>query len=184
MLKRLRQGTPHGWDHLLDGASFVPLGLDEQWTGHRWFGGWNDSDGRVTRFELAHGNNPLDANAALVRVAVRSQGDAAGAQEFESFMVAQELVQHFWAETGTLPEAVRRAAFPWQISVSDPVAPWDHAAITINEAPVEFRVLTHDSCWVALARYRGALVSVQARKWPIATTGLVSMTNLTHYYDG
>jgi ribosomal protein L37E len=52
-------------------ASFAPYGLDDRWQGTRWFGGSGSSGDKITRLELAHGENPWDETTTQVRVEAR-----------------------------------------------------------------------------------------------------------------
>jgi len=163
-------------------AGFAPIGLDEQWTGLRWFGGSGTSNGVVTHLELAHGDNPFDRSEPQVRVRATMAVDLPF--PLVRWTVARSLLQHFWRETGVLADDVRRAAFPRETREGDPTEPWDARALRLDGEPTEFRVLASDDCWVALAATDNMVVSVQARDWPMQRTGLAKIGDLGPYVDG
>jgi hypothetical protein len=177
-----------GTEGVFTSASFSPLGLDERWMGLRWFGGHGSSNGRVNRLELAHSDNPWDMTSAQVRVEAfpveRLLGDPAQDRALAVYSLAREQLQHFWHETGTLPEDVRHAVFPTDRRVEDPTAPWADARLSVDGAEVAFRVLATDDYWVAQARRGDLLLGIQARRWPPDVTGLVTIDNLQPYADG
>jgi hypothetical protein len=54
-----------------DDAPFLPYGLDDRWTGLRWFGGSGRSDRVVTYRAHAFGDAPWDPASCAVRVETR-----------------------------------------------------------------------------------------------------------------
>jgi hypothetical protein len=161
-------------------ASFAPYGLDARWSGLRWIGGHGESNGRVSRLELAHGDNPRDPAFPQIRVETHLL-ESAGRDE--AWDAARDLVQHFWHETGVLPERVRRALFPVGPSDLDPFGPWDSFDLVIDGATVVFRVLAHDDFWVGFGSRDASVVAVRAKGWPLDQTGIVRVDDLGPYFD-
>jgi hypothetical protein len=169
-------------------ASFSPYGLDARWEGTRWLGGNGSSDGVVTSLELAHGEEPWDDASTQVRVEVRVQRrvfehDAPNAG-IASALLAREQVSRFWMATGTLDPQVRAAAFPTRAGRGEFTAPWADAEIAIDGASVAFRRLGDDGYWLAHAPHGRLLVGIEARVWPVESTGLVTIEDLAPYIEG
>ena len=169
-------------------ASFSPYGLDARWEGARWLGGNASSDGVVTSLELAHGEEPWDDASAQVGVEVRVQrstfGDGAPNAGIESALLAREQDSRFWIATGTLDPQVRAAAFPTGAGRGEFTAPWADLEIAIDGEPVAFRRLGDDGYWLAKAPYGRLLVGIEARGWPVESTGLVTIEDLAPYIEG
>jgi hypothetical protein len=174
--------------HVFTSAAFLPCGLDDQWRGLRWFGGHGSADGHGTRLELAHGDAPWDSSESQVRVGVETVRPVTGRPETDRFvhlhLAARTLIQHFWHTTGVLSDSVRRAAFPSDGQAADALAPWEHVPLTIDGGSVEFRVLAHDQYWVALAERPELIISVQATRWPLDKTALVTVADFGRYVTG
>ncbi len=167
---------------VFESASFAPYGLDARWSGLRWIGGHAESDGRVTLLELAHGDSPWDQTSPQVRV--ETFGGSSASDPRYLFDVARDLVQHFWHETGVLPDDVRRAVFATDRSGQDPTGPWAAADVTVDERMVPFRVLAHDDYWVGVGSFDDSVVAVRARGWSLDQTGVVTICDLGPYLDG
>jgi hypothetical protein len=170
-------------------ATLPLFGLNPTWSGLRWFGGSGSSNGVVTELTLAHGDAPWDLQQPQVRVETRSPGDSFGTDQsvrlaMAAFLLARSQVQRFWSATHTLPDPVRAAAFPIDGVQRDPTEPWTRRLIPIDAAPIEFRILEHEAYWVGQAVHDGVLLGIDARAWPIATTALVSVRDLTPYVEG
>jgi hypothetical protein len=169
-------------------ASFSPCGLDARWAGTRWFGGSGTSDGDVTRLELAHGEDPWDEASTQVRVEVRLprpvlENDATNV-EIELAGLTREQVSRFWMVTGTLDPEVRAAAFPTGAEHGEFTAPWADVEITIDGTALTFRRLGDNGYWLAQALYGRVLIGIESRAWPVASTGLVTIEDLTPYIEG
>jgi hypothetical protein len=169
-------------------ASFSPCGLDARWNGTRWFGGNGSSDGVVTSLELAHGDDPWDEAATQVRVEVKLprrgfDGDEANV-EIERALLARDQVSRFWMATGTLDPEVRAAAFSTGAVPGEWTAPWADAEIAIEGTSVAFRHLGDERYWLAQATHGRLLVAIESRGWPIESTGLVTIEDLTPYIEG
>jgi hypothetical protein len=169
---------------VFDRASFSPYALDARWVGLRWFGGHAGSDGQTENLVLAHGDNPWEVASPQVRVETHAIGSAGGSPN-QTWRVARQLVQHFWLETGVLPDDVRRAVFTTaDRSTADPTAPWEPTELTIDQTKVAFRVLAHDDFWVGVGSRSDLVVGVQARGWQLEQTGIVTVDDLTPYLEG
>lgn len=159
-------------DDALRQRSFPIYGLDDQWTGRRWAGGWGGSAGRVDRIDLAHGD-AYDEAAPLVRIeTVTLQHDPVGMKEA---MAAQELAQHLWREGGD-HDAVRPA-----FTSPDPTASWADLALPVDGRPTAFRFLATGASWVALGRVGDCLVAIQARHVDPDGMGLVTVDAVGPY---
>lgn len=124
-------------------ATFVPYGLDERWSGLRWFGGSGSSGSAVTNLVLAFGDAPWDPNEPEVRIETRradlqSLGDPTVEAQIVAGQMAREQVGHLWRETGVLRDDVRRAAFPIDGVRGDPTVGWDHATLSVDGETVSF----------------------------------------------
>jgi len=169
-------------------ASFSPYGLDDRWQGTRWLGGTGSSDNEITRLELAHGENPWDQESSQVRVqallppTVSLDAATNVAVEFDS--LTREQVNRFWMAPGTLPDDVRRAAFPPGRDPGDATAPWDDTEIPVDGEAVTFRKLGGERYWVAQARHAEVIIGIEAQAWSPALTGLVTIDDLAPYLAG
>jgi hypothetical protein len=163
-------------------ATFTPFGLDDRWTGGRWIGGSSTSNGRLSALVLGHGDAPRDMTATQIRVETRPIDDRTRQEAL--WDSARSQVQHFWHETGVLPDDVRRAVFRTDGSDIDPTDPWESAALLVDGVLVEFRVLAHENYWVSQAPVDDAVVAIQARGWSLADTGLVSIEDTSEYREG
>jgi hypothetical protein len=164
-------------------APFRAHGLDTRWNGLRWLGGWGTSSGLVTNIQLAHSNSVGDAAATQIRVDTR----AANSQvelDVAWYAMAQHHVGELWRRTGGLSENLRRAAFPTTPPVGDPTAPWQEVVLPLDAEAVAFRMLASGDFWVAQARLRDAVVGIEAVRWPLEQTGIVSIQDLTDYEVG
>jgi hypothetical protein len=172
-------------------APFSPFALDERWVGLRSFGGWGGSNGETDDLYLAHGD-PTDRTATLVRVETRLPQrvglDGTRVAALTPFVLARELVQHLWHETGDLPDHVRAVAFPRddpEALGKDPTASWAEATLLVDAAPVAFRVLEHPVMWLGMGQIADELfIGIMSRQWPLADTGLVTVTDFRVYADG
>jgi hypothetical protein len=169
-------------------SSFSPCGLDARWTGTRWFGGSGSSDGVVTSLELAHGEDPWDEASTQVRVEVRLPRkvfeDHEANAEIEQAELTREQVSRFWMASGRLDPEVRAAAFPTGAAHGDVTAPWADAEIAIDGTRVAFRRLGDHGYWLAQASHGRLLVGIESRAWPVESTGLVTIEDLTPYIEG
>ena len=159
-------------------APFSCHALDDHWRGLRWFGGHGTSNGAVSHLATAHGDEPWNEQATHVRV------DTTPDRGYTRFEVVRHLVNAWWHQTGTLPDPVRRAAFPVDESAGDPTAPWDDLTLAVDGRPTAFRALGSDEYWVAIASVGAFVLSVEARSWPSSETGLVTITDLEPYERG
>jgi hypothetical protein len=171
------------------GASFFPYGLDDRWTGLRRFGGHGGSHDHASHLTLAFGDDPSDAQAAEVRVETelprRHYGETTLAARDSAFRLARHQVEHLWRHTGVLRDDVRRAAFPVDGDRRhDPTVAWDRAAIPVDGAAVEFRVLSSAEHWVAQAIIDPLVVGISSYRWPIEAVGLRSETTFEVYAEG
>jgi hypothetical protein len=132
---------------------------------------------------LAHGDSPWDLTSRQIRVETYGIGSSDSGPRY-IFDVARGLVEHFWHETGVLPDDVRRAVFPTDQSVQDPTGPWAAAELTVDEKVVAFRVLAHDDYWVGVGSCDDSVVAVRARGWSLDRTGVVTIDDLAPYLDG
>jgi hypothetical protein len=166
----------------LAAATFTPFGLDDRWTGGRWVGGSSTSNGRLSALVLGHGDAPRDRTAMQLRVETRPADSRTSHEAL--WELARSQVQHFWHETGVLPDDVRRAVFPMDSSDIGPSDPWEPATLLVDGAFVEFRVLAHENDWVAQAAVDDAVVGIHARAWSLTDTGLVSIEDTSEYSEG
>jgi hypothetical protein len=171
-----------------DAASFAPFGLDARWTGPRWFGGSGRSDREITRLELAHGEGVDSPDEPLVRVTTRRPQRIGRTERRElaldRAMLVQELLDAYAREAGSLPDPIRRAAFPTRFTGDDPTGPWDDTTVPVDGAAAPFKVLEHAPHWWAVGQAGDELVGIEARHWPLADTGLVAVTDLGPYEQG
>jgi hypothetical protein len=170
-------------------ASAAPFGLDDRWTGHRFLGGSGRSNGRIKKLVLAYTDQPWDPSAVHVRVETRWGDPSFGDRslEFEQWSLAKNQVGSLWQATGVRDDAVRRAVFPVDDSTPDPpdpTGPWATTPIPVDRNAVEFRMLGDDDYWVAQARCGDAVIGIESTAWPIASTGLVTITSSTPYEEG
>lgn len=169
-------------------ASFAPYGLDERWSGTRWLAGSGASDGTVTRLVLAHGETPFERSSTQIRVEVsiapRVLADDAQNLAIARATTTRELVNKFWLTTGTLDPAVRSAAYTSEGAQSDLTAPWDTVQLEVDGIALEFQMLGDDNYWLAQSVLDQVVLVVDARVWPVASTGLVTITDLTLYAEG
>jgi hypothetical protein len=168
--------------------AFSPYGLDDRWHGTRWLGGTGSSDKEITRLELAHGEDPWDEQAPQVRVQTlvprKVVPDNATSIAIELDALTREQVNRFWMATGTLPDDVRRAAFPPGRDPGDATAPCYDTDIPIDGETVTFRKLGGERYWVAHARHAEVLIGIEAQAWSSALTGLVTIDDLALYLEG
>jgi hypothetical protein len=177
--RELQEFMARGMRASFDEATFPCFGLDERWTGRRWYGGQGGSNGRITHLSLAHGDDPYDPSAPQVRVESRAPDEVA----LRHFL-PRDLVGYVWRMTGVLEPEVRHAAFPVDGVVGDATAPWDAVALPVDGRDVEFRVLAAEQTWAALTKIDDVIVSIEAHGWPLERTGLVTITDLAPYDDG
>jgi hypothetical protein len=169
---------------VFDRASFTPYGLDERWRGLRWFGGHSESDRGVDRLVLAPGDKLGDPTSPQFRVETY-RIESAASIPVHRWDAAHSLVQHFWSETGVLPDDVRSAVFPTEDRGDlDPFGPWESIDLLLDGTAVVFRVLAHDDFWVGVGDLEDAVVAVQSRRWPLNQTGLVMIDDFTPYVEG
>ena len=168
-------------------APFGPHGLDDGWAGLRWFGGRGSSSGQVQRLGLAHGDAPWDPMVPQVRVdtiCVAASDDPRLDRSSNRWMVPRQLVQWLWRRSGVLDESVRQAAFPHGAARADPTGPWERVGLVVNEAVVPARLLSVDEAWVAIANLGETLVTIEAARWPLDQTRVVTVEDLTPYEEG
>jgi hypothetical protein len=172
-------------------APFSPFALDNRWTGLRSFGGWGGANGKTDHLSIAHGD-PTDQNATLVRVETRLPQpvglDGTRVAALTPFVIARELVQHLWHETGDLPDHVRAEVFPYEDPEAfgkDPTASWAEATLPVDGAPIPFRVLERPVMWLGLGQIAEELfIGIMSRHWSLADTGLVAVTDFGVYAAG
>jgi hypothetical protein len=93
-------------------------------------------------------------------------------------------LEHFWQETGVLPDDVRHAAFVAEGPGVDGTAPWATVALLVDGETTPFRTLSHEHFWVAQAVRDGVVIGIQARNWNTGDTGLVTVRDTKAYADG
>jgi hypothetical protein len=167
----------------LASASFFGHGLDSRWRGLRWLGGWGGSDGVVTHIQLAHGDIIGNPAATQIRIDTRPLSREESA-ELVWYQTAQHHVQELWRRTGKLSDDVRRVAFRLEPAIDDPTAPWAEVLLPVDEKPVAFRTLSEGDFWVAQARHGETVISIEAVAWPIESTGVITIRDLTEYESG
>jgi hypothetical protein len=171
-------------------APFQPYGLDQRWSGLRWFGGHGGSGDRTTSLTLAFSDDPRDANAPEIRVETRlgSIGgidDPTVAAKMAAFTLARQQVDHLWRATGALRDDVRRSTFPRDgMRTEDPTSVWDRARLPVDDSEVEFAVLSEKEHWVAQAIIGDIVVGIHSRHWRVEMTGLVAESDFGIYRQG
>lgn len=169
-------------------AGFDPYGLDARWIAFRFFGGHGSSDGHTHTLTLGHCDVPGDRNGQDIRVETQRVdvrgANAARAIQGTLYTMTQLQLQHFWHETGVMPDDVRHAAFLAEGPDVDRTAPWATVELTVDQEPVMFRALAYQHFWVAQAPHDGVVIGIQARRWNIDDTGLVTVRDTTAYAEG
>ena len=153
---------------ILRECGFDVYGLDERWTGSRWFGGSGASDVVITRVDLGHGD-ALDDDAPLVRV------ETSTSRGHDERQVARTLAQHLWRD-GAEHELVRRA-----FTDADPTASWTPLVLDVDGRRVTMRSLSAAATWVAFGPVGGTLVAVTARNVDPAEVGLARVRDADRY---
>jgi hypothetical protein len=156
---------------VLYNRTFPVYGLDERWTGSRWFGGFG-THGTVDHIELAHGD-PFDDAAPLVRVAAWR---LAPPEELTVANAAHQLADYLW-EDGGAPHDLVRPTF----TSPDPTASWAEISLQVDRVTSVFRGLVHGPFWVALACTEHAIITVEARHIAREDFGLVTVENVDSY---
>jgi hypothetical protein len=100
------------------------------------------------------------------------------------FTLTHSQLEHFWQETGVLPEDVRQAALLAQGPDVDRTAPWATVPVPVDGHATPFRVLAHEPFWIAQAVRGGGVIGIRARHWNIVDTGLVTVRDTNAYADG
>jgi hypothetical protein len=167
-----------------DAAPFRPYGLDERWTGTRWFSGHGETNGMLSHLDLAHGNWPIDRTAPEARIATHVPSPVFGVDGLEQELHSQGrmMVSWLWHETAAVPEAVRRATHGYDHPPDDSV--WDEQWITVGGMPVRFRILRAAHAAIALAVVGVFIVSIQARTWDFDAYGLEEIDDFWPYQRG
>lgn len=139
---------------------------------------------------LAFSEDVRDLTRPEIRVETRVRGfdlidDPVVAAKMDAFMLARNQVDHLWRQTGVLRDEIRRSVFSRDgARTEDPTLIWDHASLAVDDALVEFAVLSEGKHWVAQAIIDERVVGIQARNWELDTTGLVTETNFAAYIEG
>jgi hypothetical protein len=118
------------------------------------------------------------------RAAVARAGDPTLATQATVYRLTHSQLEHFWQETGVLPEDVRHAAFLAQGPDVDRTAPWATGTLSVDGQTTAFKVLAHEPFWVGQAVRGGVVIGIRARHWNISDTGLVTVRNTNAYADG
>jgi hypothetical protein len=182
----LRQhADPHA---AFDDATFAPFALDERWGGTRWFGGSGYTGDQISHLSLAHGEAPWDDDSPQIRVDTHIpqpfRDDREESIRGELATIARHQVNDLWMKTGTMTPEVRAAAFPVATPPGEPTAPWEKIVLAVDETPIQFNTLGHDTYWVAHARYDDLIIAISASHWPATSTGLVTVDDLAPYAEG
>ena len=166
----------------------IPYGLDDQFSGNRWLGGHGGYIGHPTRVTLGHGDEPWDQESTDIRVETRWPDTRSRSPEDALHVAERQLirsqVRYRWHVTGELTDELRRATFPQDGVMTDPTAPWDSVDIPVDGITETFKLLGNEDFWVAHARHDDVFIGLQARRWPVAKTGLVSITDTKEYEEG
>jgi hypothetical protein len=166
-------------------APFAVFGLDDRWTGLRWFGGHGSSNGRLCQLTLAYGENPTDDHEPHVRVETCEPQVIRGDPVMDSWVAlwskARTQIDWLWYETGAIPEATRRAAFADGGLDSDA---WEMQSIPVNGVMVEFRTMAAGHSVIANALVDELVVGVECHRWFLTDLGLVTTVDIEPYADG
>lgn len=171
-------------------APFRPFALDHRWSGLRWFGGHGGSGERTTSLGLGFCDHVRDLSLPEIRVETRFRGidavdDPSIGAKMDAFTLARTQVGHLWRQTGIMRDDVRRKVFPRDGDrAEDPTSIWEHTSLPVDDAAVEFAVLSEGAHWVAQAIIGEKVVGIHARNWALDTTGLVTETDFAPYLEG
>lgn len=173
--------------HAFSNAGFFPLGLDRQWSGARWVGGWGTSGAEITDLTLAHGDDPFDQTQPQVRIVTcrpRLIGGTVRDPALEWVLLARTQLQYLHQRAGPLPDDIRLAAFDGEGRAADPTAPWGTETRSVDGESVNLKTFAMDGDWVGLARYKDLLVGIDAHDWPLAATDLIEVADFAVYEAG
>lgn len=171
-------------------AGFAAVGLDDRWGGLRLLGGYSRHGELTHSLKLVHGD-PFDRAGPLVRIETIHPPPGAPDPALDRGIMRRLLVRRLLGalvRSGQeLDPEVRAAAFrPLRAEDRDGAAPWGRRPVTVDDRPVELRMLEHGTRWVGLVDLPDRLVGLDAAGWPAERTGLRSVgpDGLAAYEEG